>query len=72
MTDIVKIENFERFLNEVSVRCSKSDAAALDTTKKLRQLPPDAIDRAKYESLFNSILKNEAGDASIFSKLKKK
>ncbi len=67
--DLVKIENFKKFLNELQINTTKVNANISDSIEQIKNLSAKPIDRAQYDYYFNSFSVNNLNETAYISKL---
>jgi hypothetical protein len=69
-TDLVKIDNFKKFLNEVQIRAKESATVTSAKMEKMLELDATPFDRAMYENFFDSASETDSNETTFISKLR--
>jgi hypothetical protein len=70
-TDLVKIYDFKKFLNDVQMRAKESATVTSANMDKMLKLDPTPFDRAMYENFFDSASKIDSNETTYISQLTK-
>jgi len=69
MDDLVKIENFKKFLNELQVKTKEAANSTLSKMDKLQKLDAKPFDKAMYDNFFDSVSVIDSNETRYISQL---
>ena len=67
--DLVKLENFNKFLNEIQTRTNKAATVTTARMEMILKLDELTFDRAIYDKFFDSASETDSKDTAYISKL---
>jgi hypothetical protein len=69
MDDLVKIENFKKFLNELQIKIKEATNRTSSKMEEIQKLGAKPYDRAMYDKFFDNVLVNDSNETRYISQL---